>query len=132
MCYDKAPKSMENVTNAVLRLPKYLWQKLYGDFKIIYDNEEEINLELFLDWWGERTYDINDPLTLIVEAEIKTKQASKDHQKTTKEKYQKLPKEHYRSFAITTDTEDDTNAEAQKNVKCWLCHEIIKFQAVKF
>ena len=102
MCYDKAPKSVENVW-AVMRLPKYLWQKLYGDFKIIYDNEEEINLEIFLDWLGERTYDINDPLTLVVEAEIKKKQqANKDHQKTTKEKYQKLPKEHYRSFAITT------------------------------
>ena len=48
MCYDKAPKSMENVTKAVLRLPKYLWQKLYGDFKIINDIEEEINLEVFL------------------------------------------------------------------------------------
>ena len=102
MCYDKAPKSVENV-RAVMRLPKYLWQKLYDDFKIIYDNEEQINLEIFLDWLGERTYDINEPLTLVVEAEIKKKQqANKDHQKTTKEKYQKLPKEHYRSFAITT------------------------------
>ena len=124
MCYDKAPKSMENVTKAVLRLPKYLWQKLYGDFKIINDIEEEINLEVFLNWQGERTYDINDPPTLIVEAEIKKKQhANKDHQKTTKEKYLRLPKEHYRSFAITTDTEEDRNAESQKNVRCWLCHE---------
>ena len=46
--------------------------------------EEEINLEVFLDWLGERTYDINDLLTLIVEAPIKKKQhARKDHQKTT-------------------------------------------------
>ena len=124
MRYDKAPKSVENVTKAVMRLPKYLWQKFYGDFKIINDNEEEINLEVFLDWLGERTYDINDPVTLIVEAEIKKKQqANKVHQKTTKEKYQRLPKVHYRSFAINTDTEKDTNAESQTNVKCWLCHE---------
>ena len=123
---------MENVTKAVLRLPKYLWQKLYGDFKIINDIEEEINLEVFLNWQGERTYDINDPPTLIVEAEIKKKQhANKDHQKTTKEKYLRLPKEHYRSFAITTDTEEDRNAESQKNFRCWFT-KTIKFQIVKF
>ena len=119
-------------------------KKLYGDFKIINDNEEEINLEVFLDWLGERTYDINDPLTLIVEAGIKKKQqANKDHQKTTKDKYQRFPKDHYKSFTfstdiekdrnsrfpkdhyksftITTDIEKDRNSESKKNFRCWLC-----------
>ena len=51
---------------------------------------------------------------------------NKDHQKTIKDKYQRLPKEHYRSFAITTDTEEDRNGESKKNVTCWLCHECHK------
>ena len=62
--------------------------------------------------------------TLIVETEIKEKQqTNKDHQKTTKNKYQRFPKEHYRSFVITTGTEEDRNAESKKNVRCYLCHK---------
>ena len=62
--------------------------------------------------------------TLIVETEIKEKQqTNKDHQKTTKNKYQRFPKEHYRSFVITTGTEEDRNAESKKNVRCCLCHK---------
>ena len=124
MGYDGALKSVENVTKAVMRLPKYLRQKFYRNFKIINYNEREMNLEIFENWLGERIYDMNNPLALIVEIEIKKKQqANKDHQKTTKEKHQRLPKDHYRSFATTTDMEKDRNAESKKNIRCWLCHE---------
>ena len=54
---------------------------------------------------------MNNPLALIVETEIKKKQqAHKDHQKTTKDKHQRLSKDHYRSFATTTDMEEDRSA----------------------
>ena len=83
-----------------------------------------MNLEIFENWLGERIYYMNTPLALIVETEIKKKQQNnKDHQKTTKEKYQRLPKEHYIGFESITNTEEDRNAESKKNVKCWLCHE---------
>ena len=123
MGYDGALKSMENVSKAVMRLPKYLRQKFDCDFTIVNYNEREMNLEVFENWLGERIYDVNNPLALIVETEFKKKQqANKDHQKTTKDK-QRFPKEHYRSFAITTDMEEDRNAESKKNVTCCLCHE---------
>ena len=71
---------------------------------------------------------MNNSLALIVENEIKKKQqANKDNQKTTKNKHQRLPKDHYRSFATTTDMEEDRNAESKKNIRCWLCHESLKF-----
>ena len=118
MGYDGALKSVENVTKAVMRLPKYLRQKLYRDLKIINYNEREMNLEIFENQLGKRIYDINNPLALIVETEIKKKQqASKNHQKTTKGKHQRCPKEHYKSFANTTDMEEDRNAESKKNVR---------------
>ena len=41
---DGALKSVENVTKAVMHLPKYLRQKFHRDFKIINDNEREMNL----------------------------------------------------------------------------------------
>ena len=67
---------------------------------------------------------MNNPLALIVESEIKKKhQANKDHQKITKGKHQRLPKDYYRRFTTTTDMEEDTNAESKKNIRCWLCHE---------
>ena len=66
-----------------MRLLKYLRQKFYRNFQIINYNEREMNLEIFENWLGERIYDVNNPLALIVETEIKKKQqANKDHQKT--------------------------------------------------
>ena len=80
MGYDGALKSVENVTKAVMRLPKYLRQKFYRNFKIINYNEREMNLEIFENWLGERICDMNNPLALIVETEIKKKQqVNKDH-----------------------------------------------------
>ena len=71
-----------------------------------------MNLEVFDIWLGERIYVINNPFDLIVETEIKRKQqGNKDRQKTTKGKHQRFPKNHYKSFAITTDMEEDRNAE---------------------
>ena len=127
MDYDETLKSVENVTKAVMRLPKYLRQKFYRNFKIINYNEREMNLEIFENWLGERIYDMNNPLALIVKTEIKKKQqANNDYQKTTKDKHQRLPKDHYRSFATTADMEEDRNAESKKNIRCWLCHESLK------
>ena len=88
MGYDGALKSMENVTKAVMHLPKYLRQKFDCDFKIVNYNEREMNLEVFENWLGERIYNVNNPLALIIETEFKKKQqANKDHQKTTKDKH---------------------------------------------
>ena len=114
MGYDGALKSVENVTKAVMRLPKYLRQKFYRNFKIINYNEREMNLEIFENWLGERIYDMNNPLALIIETEIKRKQqANKDYQKTTKDKHQRFPKDHCNSSDITTDMEEDRNAESK-------------------
>ena len=124
MGYDEALKSVEKVIEAVMGLPKYLRQKFYRNFKIINYNEKEINLEILENWLGERIYDMNNPLVLTVKTEIKKKQqANKDYQKITMVEHQRLPKDHYRSFATTTDMEEDRNAESKKNIKCWLCHE---------
>ena len=118
MGYDGALKSVENVTKAVMRLPKYLRQKFYRNFKIINYNEREMNLEIFENWLGERIYDMNNPLALIVETETKKKQhANKYHQKTTKDKYERFQKDHYKSFAITIDMEEDRNVESKKNIR---------------
>ena len=83
-----------------------------------------MNLELFENWLCEQIYDLNNPLAMIVETEIKKKQqVNKDPQKTTKDKYERFPKDHYKSFAITIDMEEERNAQSKKNIRCWLCHE---------
>ena len=54
-----------------------------------------MNLELFENWLCEQIYDLNNPLAMIVETEIKKKQqVNKDPQKTTKDKYERFPKDH--------------------------------------
>ena len=91
-----------------------------------------MNLEIFENWLGERIYDMNNSLALIVENEIKKKQqANKDNQKTTKNKHQRLPKDHYRSFATTTDMEEDRNAESKKNISVGCVTKALSFQTVK-
>ena len=71
MDYDGVLTSVENVTKAVMGLPKYLRQKFYRDFKIINYNKREMNLEIFENWLSERIYYMNTPLALIVVTEIK-------------------------------------------------------------
>ena len=66
MGYNGALKSVENVTRAVMRLPKYLLDKFYHDYKIINYNEREMNLEIIENWLGERIYNMNNALVLIV------------------------------------------------------------------
>ena len=51
MAYDGALKSVENVTKVVMRLPKYIRQKFYRDFKIINYNERDMNLEILKIGW---------------------------------------------------------------------------------
>ena len=53
MIYVGALESLENVTKAVMRLPKYLRKRFYRDFKIINYNEREIKVEIFKKWLGE-------------------------------------------------------------------------------
>ena len=59
MGYDGTLKSMENASKAVMRLPKYLRQKFYHNFKIINYNEREMNVEIFENWLDERIYNMN-------------------------------------------------------------------------
>ena len=68
-----------------------------------------MNLETFKSWLGKQIYDMNNPLALIVEIEIKKKQQ-------------------------VTDTKEDRNAESKKNVRCWLCkksHKVSDGQTLK-
>ena len=41
MGYDGALKYVENISKAFMRLPKYLWETFYRDFKIINYNERK-------------------------------------------------------------------------------------------
>ena len=66
MGYNGALKSVENVTRAVMRLPKYLLDKFYHDYKIINYNEREMNLEIIENWLNERIYNMNNALVLII------------------------------------------------------------------
>ena len=91
-----------------------------------------MNLEKLENWLCERIYDMNNPLALIVETDIKTKQqANEDYHKTTKDKHQRLPKDHYRRFATTTDMEEDINAESKKILDVGCVTKFIRFKTIK-
>ena len=76
MDYNAGLKSVENLTNSVMLLPKYIRHKFYRDFKIIKSNDREMNLEIIKSCLGERVSNMNN--------------------KYTKNKVQRFPKEHCR------------------------------------
>lgn len=76
MDYKAGLKSVENLTNSVMLLPKYIRHKFYRDFKIINSNDGEMNLEIIKSCLGERVSNMNN--------------------KYTKNKIQRFPKEHCR------------------------------------
>ena len=76
MDYNAGLKSVENLTNSVMLLPKYIRHKFYRDFKIINSNDREMNLEIIKSCLGERVSNMNN--------------------KYTKNKVQRFPKEHCR------------------------------------
>ena len=79
MGYNSAIQSVENVTKAVMRLPRFMRLKFYQDFKdSTYDNND-LNLErVFEKWLANRLTEIFNPIAAIIETRESTKQNHSD------------------------------------------------------
>ena len=74
MGYNSAIQSVENVTKAAMRHPRFTRSKFYQDFKdSTYDNND-INLEYFEKWQAIRLTEIFNPIPAITETRESTKQ----------------------------------------------------------
>ena len=72
MGYTSSLKSTENVTKAVLRLPKQLRSSFYEKFTSKYFNEEQINLIEFEKWLQGKVYSTYNPIAIVIENTIRS------------------------------------------------------------
>ena len=104
MGYDAVLRSIDNVTKAIMRLPKQLRSKFYIDMKETCYDETTINLLVFEKWLGKKINETFNPLASIIENEVKIK-------------YPKYANGRQNMFALSSSSKDESN----RVLKCWLC-----------
>ena len=115
MGYNSAIQSAENVTKAVMRLPRFMRSKFYQDFKdSTYDNND-LNLEYFEKWLANRLTEIFNPIAAIIETRKSTKQNHSD-----KNKDNRYNRQQHSIFQMSGNN-SNTNKQ-QFNLKCWFCN----------
>ena len=105
MAYNAAIKSIESVSKAIVKLPKYMRGKFYRDFEGKLYNETEYNLEIFVKWLGSKLDEIYNPIAVIIESEER-KKLKKEQESSNKSN---LPKDSYiyRKFSLKEDSKKD-------------------------
>ena len=87
MGYNSAIQSVENVTKAVMRLPRFMRSQFYKDFKDSTYDSNDLNLEYFEKWLAKRlTFRLTFlpnlfPIAPIIKARENTKQNPCDKSK---------------------------------------------------
>ena len=115
MGYNSAIQSVENVTKAVMRLPRFMRSKFYQDFKdSTYDNTD-LNLEYFEKWPANRLTEMFNPIAAIIETRESTKQNYSD-----KNKDNKCNRQQHSIFQMSGNN-SNTNKQ-QFNLECWFCN----------
>ena len=71
--YVSSLKSTDNVTKAVLRLPKYSRMSFYKQFTAENFDEENINLIKLESWLGTKVSSTFNPIALVIENKLKSK-----------------------------------------------------------
>ena len=84
MGYSFAIQSVENVTKAVMRLPRFMRSKFYQDFKDLTYDRNDLNLQYFEKWLAKRLTKMFSPIPTIIEIHENTKQNPSDKNKDNK------------------------------------------------
>ena len=84
MGYHSAIQSVENLTKAVMRLPRFMRSEFYLDFKDSTYDSNDLNLEYFEKWLANRLTEMFNPIAAIIETRENTKQNHSDKNKDNK------------------------------------------------
>ena len=124
MVYHSAIRSSDNITKAVTRLPNYLRNKFYKEFKSN-DIDEKVDLLKFSHWLDERLSEVHNPIPLIIHAEEKQKKKLETSSKH---------KDSNRIHSLLEDNKDDKTDQENFKIICWLCtgiHKIANCEKLK-
>ena len=115
MGYNFAIQSVESVTKAVMRLPRFMRSKFYQDFKDLTYDRNDLNLQYFEKWLAKRLTEMFSPIPTITEIHENTKQNPSD-----KNKDNKYNRQQHSIFQMSG---NDSNTDKQQfNLKCWFCN----------
>ena len=115
MGYNFAIQSVESVTKAVMRLPRFMRSKFYQDFKDLTYDRNDLNLQYFEKWLAKRLTEMFSPIPTIIEIHENTKQNPSD-----KNKDNKYNRQQHSIFEMSG---NDSNTDKQQfNLKCWFCN----------
>ena len=110
--YHSAIRSTDNITKAVTRLPNYLRNKFYKEFKSNNIDENKVDLLKFSHWLDERLSEAQNPIALIINAEEK--------QKKELEKSCSKHENSDRIHSLQEDNKDDKINRENFKIICWL------------
>ena len=111
--YHSAIRSTDNITKAVTRLPNYLRNKFYKEFKSNDIHENKVDLLKFSHWLDERLSEAHNPTALIINAEEK--------QKKELEKSSSKHKDSNRIHSLQEDNKGNKTNQENFKIICWLC-----------
>ena len=128
MGYNSAIQSVENVTKAVMRLPRFMRSKFFQDFKDSTYDSNDLNLEYFEKWLAKKLTEMFNPIAAIIETRGNTKQNPSD-----KNKDNKYNRQQHNIFQMSG---NNSNTDKQQfNFKCWFCknndHKVLLCPKIK-
>ena len=102
--------SIENISKAIIRLPKYRRSQFYKYFNENTFSNDHIKLKDFERWLGKRIGEFFDPVSAILEYQEK-------HLRVYQRGSERENKPTYRTFGTLEASDGQTN-----NIRCWLCN----------
>ena len=112
---NSAIQSVENVTKALMQLPRFMRSKFYQDFKDSTYDSNDLNLEDFEKWLAKKLTEMFNPIAAIIETLENTNQNPSD--KNRDNKYNRQQHSIFQMPGNNSNTD-----KHQFNIKCCFCN----------
>ena len=126
---NSAIQSVENVTKALMQLPRFMRSKFYQDFKDSTYDSNDLNLEDFEKWLAKKLTEMFNPIAAIIETLENTNQNPSD-----KNKDNKYNRQQHSIFQMPGN--NSNTDKHQFNIKCCFCnnndHKVSLCPKIKF
>ena len=112
---NSAIQSVENVTKALMQLPRFMRSKFYQDFKDSTYDSNDLNLEDFEKWLAKKLTEMFNPIAAIIETRENSNQNPSD--KNRGNKYNRQQHSIFQMPGNNSNTD-----KHQFNIKCCFCN----------
>ena len=123
MGYFSSINSTENVTKAVMHLPKNLHTSYYKSFDNTHFNENNINLISFKRWLANKIHFSLKPIATLIKSTIMSKGSGNQGDKSNKLEH---GNKNDRLNANSSQSQSGRPLSDDKKLKCWFCRDTHK------